>query len=111
MEYGFISLLPVIVILIIAVATKRTLFAMTCGLTVGAIILAGANDGFVNSWFGYLYNSMTNESFQWIALVVAMFGMLIVLFERSNAVTDFGIWAGKFIKSKKRPYSEHSFWV
>ena len=101
MEYGFISLLPVIVILIIAVATKRTLFAMTCGLTVGAIILAGANDGFVNSWFGYLYNSMTNESFQWIALVVAMFGMLIVLFERSNAVTDFGIWAGKFIKTKK----------
>lgn len=30
MEYGFISLLPVLVILIIAVATKRTLFAMTC---------------------------------------------------------------------------------
>lgn len=42
MEYGFISLLPVLVILIIAVATKRTLFAMT--------------------------------------------------FERSNAVTDFGIY-------------------
>ncbi len=91
MEYGFISLLPVLVILIIAVATKRTLFAMTCGLTVGAIILASANEGFVNSWFGYLYASMANESFQWIAMVVAMFGMLIVLFERSNAVTDFGI--------------------
>ena len=102
MEYGFISLLPVLVILIIAVATKRTLFAMTCGLTVGAIILASANEGFVNSWFGYLYASMANESFQWIAMVVAMFGMLIVLFERSNAVTDFGIWAGKFIKTKKQ---------
>ena len=98
MEYGFISLLPVLVILIIAVATKRTLFAMTCGLTVGAIILASANEGFVNSWFGYLYASMANESFQWIAMVVAMFGMLIVLFERSNAVTDFGILAGKIIK-------------
>lgn len=73
MEYGFISLLPVLVILIIAVATKRTLFAMTCGLTVGAIILASANEGFVNSWFGYLYASMANESFQWIAMVVAMF--------------------------------------
>lgn len=75
---------------------------MTCGLTVGAVILAGQNDGFVNSWFNYIYQSMTNESFQWIALVVAMFGMLIVLFERSNAVTDFGIWAGKFIKTKKQ---------
>lgn len=101
MEYGILSLLPVLVILVLAVTTKRTLFAMTCGMTVGAVILAGANDGFVNSWFGYLYTSMSSESFQWISLIVGMFGMLIVLFERSNAVTDFGIWAGKFIKSKK----------
>lgn len=101
-SYGIISLLPVLVILVIAVTTKKTLFAMTCGLTVGAVILAGANDGFVNSWFNYIYASMTNESFQWIVLVVAMFGMLIVLFERSNAVKDFGIWAGKFVKTKKQ---------
>ncbi|MGN1414002.1 MAG: Na+/H+ antiporter NhaC family protein [Anaerovoracaceae bacterium] len=101
-SYGFISLLPVLVILVIAVTTKKTLFAMTCGLTVGAVILAGANDGFVNSWFNYVYASMSNESFQWIALVVAMFGMLIVLFERSDAVKDFGIWAGKFVKTKKQ---------
>ena len=99
-SYGIISLLPVLVILVIAVTTKKTLFAMTCGLTVGAVILAGANDGFVNSWFNYIYASMSNERFQWIVLVVAMFGMLIVLFERSNAVKDFGIWAGKFVKTK-----------
>ena len=43
-SYGIISLLPVLVILVIAVTTKKTLFAMTCGLTVGAVILAGAND-------------------------------------------------------------------
>ena len=110
-SYGIISLLPVLVILVIAVTTKKTLFAMTCGLTVGAVILAGANDGFVNSWFNYIYASMTNESFQWIVLVVAMFGMLIVLFERSNAVKDFGIWAGKFVKTKNNLYSQQPFWV
>lgn len=101
-NYGFISLLPVICILIIAVTTKRTLFAMVCGLTVGAAILAGANEGFVNSWFNYVYASLSNESMQWIVLVVSMFGMLIVLFERSDAVKDFGLWAGRFIKTKKQ---------
>lgn len=101
-SYGFLSLLPILTILILAVTTKRTLFAMTCGLTVGAVILANVNDGFINSWFNYFYASMSNESAQWICLVVAMFGMLIVLFERSNAVKDFGYWAGKFVKTKKQ---------
>lgn len=101
-SYGILSLLPVAIVLVIAVTTKKTLFAMTCGLTAGAIIMSNANDGFANSWLHYAYESMTNESFQWIVLVVAMFGMLIVLFERSKAVTDFGIWAGKFIKTEKQ---------
>jgi Na+/H+ antiporter NhaC len=97
-----LSLLPILTILVLAVTTRRTLFAMVAGLTVGAALMAGANDGFVNSWFNYFYQSMSNESAQWICLVVAMFGMLIVLFERSNAVKDFGYWAGKFVKTKKQ---------
>ena len=38
--YGIISVLPVLTILVIAISTKRTLFAMVCGLSVGALILA-----------------------------------------------------------------------
>lgn len=80
MEYGIICLLPVLTILVIAVSTKRTLFAMVCGLTVGAAILAGNVKGIAGSWFNYLYVSMTNETLQWLVLVIAMFGMLIMLF-------------------------------
>ncbi len=101
-SYGIISLLPIFIILILAVSTRRTLFAMCAGLTVGAAILAGKNDGFVDSWFHYAYKSMSNESMQWIVLIVAMFGMLIVLFERSNAVSDFGFWARRFVKTQKQ---------
>ena len=101
-SYGITSLLPVLTILIIAVSTKRTLFAMVCGLSVGAFIMAGSISGLPESWFGYLYVSMTNETLQWLLLVISMFGMLIVLFERSNAVKDFGFWAGKFIHTKRQ---------
>ena len=52
-SYGIISLLPIFIILILAVSTRRTLFAMCAGLTVGAAILAGKNGGFVDSWFHY----------------------------------------------------------
>lgn len=101
MEYGFISVLPVLTILVIAIATKKTLFAMTCGLSVAAFILAGGITGFAGKFFDCVYGGLTNESFQWIAIVIALFGMLIMMYERSGAVVDFGFWARKFIKTKK----------
>lgn len=101
-NYGIISILPVFTILAIAVSTRRTLFAMVCGLSVGALILAGGITGFIDTWFNYLYVSMSNETLQWLVLVIAMFGMLIVLFERSGAVQDFGLWAGKYIRTKRQ---------
>lgn len=101
MEYGILSVLPVFTILVVAVTTRRTLFAMVCGLSVAALILGGPK-GCVSSWFQYLYTSMSNEDMQWLLFVIAMFGILIVLFERSNAVKDFGYWAGKFIHTKRQ---------
>ena len=102
MEYGIICVMPVLTILVIAVTTKRTLFAMTCGLSVAALILAGGPKGFLSKAFEYLYSSMTNESLQWLILIIALFGMLITLYERSDAVKEFGIWASKFIKTEKQ---------
>lgn len=100
--YGALSILPIFAILVIAVITKRTLFAMACGLGVAAILLTeGGLVGTVNTWIDYIYQSMANDSLQWLLVVIAMFGMLIHIFEKSRAVTDFGIWAGKFIKTKK----------
>lgn len=101
MEYGFICVLPVITILVIAVTTKKTLFAMTCGLSVAAFILAGNITGFAGKFFDCVYGAFLNESLQWLLIVIALFGMLIMLYERSGAVVDFGFWARKFIKTKK----------
>lgn len=100
--YGILSIIPVLSILTIAIATKRTLFAMVSGLTVAAAILAGSFSGLIGTWFNYLYVSMANETLQWLVLVIALFGILITLFERSRAVEDFGLWAGKFIHTRKQ---------
>ena len=89
-------------ILIIAVTTKRTLFAMVCGLTVGAALLEGNIKGVPGSWFKYVYASMSNETLQWLVLVIAMFGILIMLFEQSGAVREFGAWTGRYIHTKRQ---------
>ena len=94
-------MLPVITILVIAVTTKRTLFAMTCGLAMAAMILGKGPKGFAGSFFDNIYAAFSNESLQWLLIVIALFGILIMLYEKTGAVTDFGYWAGKFIKTRK----------
>ncbi len=100
-NYGFLSLLPVLLILVFAVITRRTLFAMTIGLCTAALVLGGFT-GFLDSLFTNVYAGMSNETLQWLVLVIAMFGILISLFERSGAVHDFGRWTSRFVKTKKQ---------
>jgi len=90
-SYGIVSILPVITILTIAVLTRRTLFAMCCGLTVAVIILTDSVVGLPGLWFDYCCRSMANETAQWLIMIIAMFGVLIKLYEKSNAVIDFGM--------------------
>ena len=100
MEFGILCVLPVFTILVIAVTTKRTLFAMVCGLAMASLVLGGIK-GFANTFFNNVYASFNNESLQWLLIVIALFGMLIMLYEKTGAVTDFGFWASRFIKTKK----------
>lgn len=102
MSYGVLSLIAVVLILAIAVMTRRTLFAMAVGLTAGTIVVAAkTNANVVDQWFGYLYTSLSNEDLQWLLILISVFGILIALFEKSNAVVDFGVWASRFIRTKK----------
>lgn len=99
-NYGFISLLPVLCILILAVTTKRTLAALLCGSIIGTIILKKGS--FATEWISYFNKVMQDETVQWIIMVIALFGALIILFERSKAVTDFAVWLEKFVNSRKK---------
>lgn len=101
-SYGIVSILPVVTILVIAVSTRKTLFAMCCGLTVASIILADGPLDIPAKWIDYCNQSMGNGDAQWLILIIAMFGILIAMFEHSNAVIDFGNWAVKFVKTKRQ---------
>ncbi|WP_416444143.1 TRAP transporter large permease subunit [Leucobacter sp. HNU] len=100
MQNTALALLPIVTILIVSVLTRRTLLALFCGTVVGALLLSGF--GFVDSWIGYFGTSMNDETVQWLLLVVALFGMLIAVFNASGAVRDFALWAERFVNSRRR---------
>ena len=99
-EFGALALLPIVVILIVAVATRRTLFALFCGTVAGALILGGW--GGFDVWVEYTGKALSNETAQWLLLIVALFGILMMLFEKSGIVTDFANWAERFVTSRRK---------
>lgn len=103
--YGLISLLPVAVVIVMALVTKRTLESLVVGSFVGFIILTGG--GFFTSWVGAL-SDVVGES-AWYILVFGVFGMVIALLEKSGGaqgVSQLGTrWA------KKRSTALLATWV
>ncbi|GAB3120206.1 Na+/H+ antiporter NhaC family protein [Glaciibacter psychrotolerans] len=99
-DFGALSLLPVICVLVVAVFTRRTLLALVCGTVVGSVLLGGF--GFFDSWVHFVGASMSDETLQWLVTVVVLFGILITLFERSGAVNDFAVWAERFVNSRRK---------
>lgn len=98
--YGALALLPIVTILIVAVLTRRTLLALLCGTVVGAVLLGGV--GGFDIWVEYVGKSLSNETAQWLLLIVVLFGILITLFEKSGIVSDFAAWAERFINSRRK---------
>lgn len=99
-EFGAFALLPIVAVLVTAVLTRRTLLALFIGTIVGALMMGGW--GFVGSWVGTFGASMANETLQWLVLIVALFGILIALFNASGAVSDFAAWTERFVTSRRR---------
>ncbi|MFK3677708.1 Na+/H+ antiporter NhaC family protein [Microbacterium sp. NPDC090218] len=99
-EFGALALLPIAVILVVAVATRRTLFALLCGTVAGALILGGW--GGFDVWVEYTGKALSNATAQWLLLIVALFGILMMLFEKSGIVTDFARWAERFVTSRRK---------
>ncbi|PJI52645.1 hypothetical protein CTI14_39145, partial [Methylobacterium radiotolerans] len=80
--------------------TRRTLFALLCGTVAGALILGGW--GGFDVWVAYTGTALSNETAQWLLLIVALFGILMMLFEKSGIVTDFARWVERFVTSRRK---------
>jgi len=100
--YGFISLLPIIVIVILALVTKQTFISIFVGVVVGFVILAGGNPGETfNLFLDGLYQVLMDETTVWVLLLCALFGSLIALMQDSGGVLGFANLAQKIIKGRR----------
>ena len=101
MDYGFISCLPIIVLIVGALLTKRIMEMLLLATFTGVIILSGG--GFLKCFVEVLYETLSSWSLQFVFIILFAFGGLIKLFQTSGAISGFGDILSKYASGPKRP--------
>lgn len=97
-DYGLLSLIPVLVVIVSAIITKRALEPLVLGTLVGFIILAKEN--FVVAYLDSLYGELGESSYY--IIIFGLFGIYIHLLEKANAISGFTKVGLRFAKNKKK---------
>ena len=101
MEYGIICLLPSLIIIILALVTRRVVESLFVGVTVAYIIMGGGFKIPFNM-LDSLYDVLTDPSTQWLFLFTGCFGILIIWLEYVGTIASFADSLSKYINSRKK---------
>lgn len=99
MEYGIISCIPITVLIVGILITKRMAEMMILASVLGAILVYKAN--FFGGWIDMLYASIANPSYDFLLFILLGFGALIKLFEESGAFLGFSSILSKVVRGPK----------
>ncbi|MHA4807545.1 Na+/H+ antiporter NhaC family protein [Flavitalea flava] len=103
MDYGALSLIPPLVVVVLAIISRTSFEPLLIGCLVGfAMIGMHSHTNFFSGFIASLYKVMEDESTIWVILVCGLYGSLIGLMVRSGGTMKFGEWALKKITSKSQ---------
>lgn len=100
MEYGIISCIPIAVLIIGVLITKRMPEMIILSSVIGAALVFKGD--IFNGYVGWLYGALSNESYQFLLMLLLGFGGIIKLFEKSGALLGFSDILSKFAGSRKK---------
>lgn len=103
--YGILSLIPPLIVIVLAIKMRTSFEPLLLGCLAGFIII-GFHDhtnfftGFVNSMMNVIGDPSPSGSV-WVILVCGLYGSLIGLMMRSGGTFSFSDWALKRIKTQR----------
>ena len=82
---GALSLIPASVAIVLAFATRNTVFSLAIACLIGVLLLGEGLMGFPN----LLKRALGTEAFSWIFLLELFIGITIAFFQRTGAIRNF----------------------
>lgn len=99
-DYGILTLLPAIAVIVLAIKTKRTTEPLIIGFVLSYIIIDGVK--FVPSVIDSFFSVITDYDNVWIIVTTGFFGSLIVLLNASHGTHAFAKSLSKICNNGKK---------
>lgn len=103
-DFGILSLLPPIVAIVMAFATKQTILSLFAGVFIGSLMLSGWNPllGLINTIGDFMLPTMGDEWNQSIVLMMIFIGGLSLMLERGGGANAFAEILTTKVKTRKQ---------
>jgi tetracycline resistance efflux pump len=98
-DFGIWSLVPPLVVVLLAILTKRSMEPLVLGCVVGYLMIDYRQ--FPDNILHSLIKTMQDESLVWVILVCGMYGALIHLMIQSGGALAFGNYMLRYIKTRR----------
>jgi Na+/H+ antiporter NhaC len=99
MSFGYLCLIPPIVVIGMAILTRRAFESLLVGCLVGFVLIKP--DAFPNNFIDALKKTLQHEDMVWVILVCGLYGSLIHLIIQSGGVFAFGEYVLRYVKSRR----------
>lgn len=97
--YGLWSLFPTLVVLVMAIVTRRTIESLMTGALIGMLMIDPGS--LVTQASDTLLTVLGNDIVTWIILVCGLFGSLIALLVKTGGVLSFGDLMTRRIQNRR----------
>lgn len=102
-SFGFLSLIPAILVIILALKTKKTLFSLLVGGYIGSVIISHWNPlvALPNMVSDFVIPAISDSWNAGTLILVTVAGGFVYLIKSSGAAKALGNSAAKHIKTRK----------
>jgi tetracycline resistance efflux pump len=103
-NYGALCLLPPLLTIVLAFATKQTIISMFAGVWLGSTIISRWNplDGLLGSFTNFIIPQIADGWNAGMLVIMALIGGFMVMLSVCGGAEAFGIWAQKVANSQKK---------
>ena len=99
MDFGIISVIPAVFLVLYIFITKRILEALVFACLIGFIFVHKM--GFFGAFMEGLLDVGMSEDMVWLWIVCGLMGSIIALIEKAGGAVAFGRWVARRAKTKK----------
>ena len=98
-DLGFITVIPALVVFVLAIWMRRSIESLLCGTILGLAILHGPN--LLGEFTATTIRVLTDEDLAWIILVCGFMGSMISLQLRAGGFAGFSVFLRRRIRSAR----------